>query len=315
MDTTIKNIILNKNIDSELYLCNKDNKINIISFIIKLCIRETTYSPLKDDIAFNYIIKILESEEDIDIEKISFMDIKKLDENIYIKTRKYLVIKMNIEIYYKKYNQFFKKFLVNIRYIKFYKNDNEDILKNKLDKIYFYIKSFDDNKFNDSLKMSNIIKINNDMTIKTWENINNYEIEKRFDMLINYYGLRFIRMCGIKILSYYLFKELEFNERVNYYCNSIERIINIIIKIRNDILLYISLKKIHREFLRNIDNKDITYTTESDSDTETSSIDLPEDSIDQVEGRDYSKKYSEKGMKSLKNDVYIDNILEEYIKN
>ena len=147
---------------------------------------------------------------------------------------------------YKNGNGIITKLLTNVDNI----YNKKYIIQNNINKINKIIDSFNDKKF--FILIKNLNNYNNylNIDINNVKIININEILSRLLRLINIFGIVSLKKIDMKILDIKKFKELNYNDKIEYYDNCINTI-----KVHGDILtnefsLYLDVL-FHIQFLKN----------------------------------------------------------------
>lgn len=275
MEFIVKSILNKDNIDleKELKLLDNINKHKLIDFIVKMIIKKE----IDDDIWFHYL-KIIFNTIEIDLykspDKIDLL-LSKIDNSQYINSYKILYFKYNKD---KLYNSI-KKHIDIINTHRKLKNKLEydvELFYETLTKtIYPIIKSFDEKKFINNLKMTSLLLKKEETSEKLWIGINSYEITNRLVLMTEVLGIKLLRLWKVNIIKYEEFVEMEFENKIEYYSSCCKRMCRQISNIMNELVIYKTVSSKFNKLLNGNSSECLEYDSDSDSSiSEMSNIDL-----------------------------------------
>jgi len=326
-------IIIGDSIKEELSKKTCDENIIIAKFILDLISNKIENSiDLDDEHSLTYLADILYYNNCTSL-RLPIKIVRKINEKQYPKSKKFLTIKINYDIYNLKHESNRAIFsLPNLKSENINKENKENKENNKnsfeiyiekdqetINKIYNFIDSFCDKKFINSLKMSYIIEQNNKFSKRDWKSITEEEIIRRLERLKLFLGNKFFKVSDVKLISYINFEQLEYDDKLTMYINLVNKLKAKILDIKNTLILLKSLKGVLKEQIE-IESKsleDNSYIS-SESDSEKS---IPEDSmmeynIEETSKSELENKLNDKDDKDDKeNKQEIDDLLDEYFEN
>jgi len=282
MDDELK-LIINKSIkDDNILNLNEDDCIKTLYLIIGLIIK----SSFEDKESYLFI-KILFTKTNICINQYDkireLLDI--INKDKYKLSYRLITYKYNNDIYNAKFKRKIIRFketqgrLSNI-FINVNDNDIDQFKKLIIDKLYPLIKSFDDKKFINNIKITSIIENNN---AEYWEYINSKEILTRFLCMVDTFDLKLLKHWKIKTITIEEFNNLQFSEKVKYYIKSCKKLSSKFNDLRNDIFIHKTISDVYH----NLITKDINDIEEEldviTSDSNSSSDDEEDNEEDNEE--------------------------------
>ncbi|CAH6421208.1 Hypothetical protein KVN_LOCUS183 [uncultured virus] len=127
----------------------------------------------------------------------------------------------------------------------------------KFKKIIVYIKSFNDTIFQ-------ILKYKKKYGTE-WEQINTLEINKRLDLLIKFFGIKYLKENNFPVIEISDFDTFDFNKKISFYFNFLEKLEYHLSKIMNNykgIMLDLDEMEILFNNLMNLNiNEKINFST------------------------------------------------------
>lgn len=203
----------------------------------------------------------------------SLLDI--IDKEKFHFTFKIMIFKYNYDLFEQKFQETLRLFIDSQGHIKklFTEKMSFDEFKDViLDVMQPLIKSFDERKFINSLKMTSIIIKNEDVSEQIWKLINTNEMVDRLCLLVKRFGLNTLMSWKVKCITIQEFISFDFDDQVKYFSKCCRKINNRLNEFKSDILIYSNMRSVLNDML------DKDYEDLEKSDTEDSSTDELSDS-------------------------------------
>lgn len=288
----------NEDIENEIKYLDLSDCYSLIQIILNMC----KNNKIKDNNAVKYI-DIMFRNHDIELKNDFFNELKKIGEK-YISLKKYFALQHS---YFLNINKIIecKKILININgKIRIKNSDNFIELKDKIFKLLEISNAFNDKKFLNSLKATDIILESNKYCSEDWKFINLNEILDRLIKIKNLFGIKFLKKIGITIYSKESFVNLSFDKQIFIYQKIVKIINGFLVSNKNLFLTLVNLTKQITSLVEedNFSENEIVNSCKSES-SESENI-IPESSVEEFDFDSETETNEE-----------INNILSSYFEN